>query len=301
VPLRQLVDPRQTLRNGRDPPCTHEGQDRFSRSEADEIRRLLELVRRAEPGPPQKLLRDRLRALRFYISDFAGGPAGFTRSDFDDLVRDGRVTITDRPRASTHGASGSAKRPRPPSTARDREGIRASPPAERTRRGYRPDEVRVLFIGESPPAGGTFFYYANSKLYDATREAFEAAIPALRRADDFLEAFKRLGCYLEDLSPVPVNHLDLKDREQRRQRRALRAEGIKPLARRMRLRPPLVVAPVVLDMVNTGDIAETLRLAGHADVERADLPFPRRHRDRYVDELTAHVRAWRRRRILLPL
>src|SRR5215207_11504880 len=89
------------------------GKDRFSRSEADEIRRLLDLVRRAEPGPPQKLLRDRLRALRFYISDFAGGPAGFTRSDFDDLVRDGRVTITDRPPASTASASRSAKPPRP--------------------------------------------------------------------------------------------------------------------------------------------------------------------------------------------
>lgn len=62
----------------------------------------------------------------------------------------------------------------------------------------------------------------------------------------------------------------------------------------------LVVAPVVLDMVKSGDIIETLRPAGHADVERADLPFPGRHRDRYVDESTAHVRAWRRRRMLLP-
>ena len=153
----------------------------------------------------------------------------------------------------------------------------------------------------SPPAGGTFFYYANSKLYEATREAFEAAIPGLRREGAFLDAFKRLGCYLEDLSPVPVNHLDLRDAEQRRSRRALRAEGIKPLARRMRLWSLLVVAPVVLDMVKTGDITETLRVAGHADVERADLPFPGRHRERYVNELTTHVRAWRRRRILLPL
>jgi hypothetical protein len=139
------------------------------------------------------------------------------------------------------------------------------------------------------------------RLYEATREAFEAAIPALRRADDFLDVFKRLGCYLEDLSPVPVNHLDLKDREQRRQRRALRADGIRPLAHRIRRWSPMVVAPVVLDMVKTGDITETLRLAGHVDVERADLPFAGRHRARYVDELTAHVRAWRRRRILLPL
>lgn len=85
------------------------GRDRFSRSEADEIRRLLHLVRRAEPGRRQKLLRDQLRAIDFYISDFAGGPARFTRSDFDDLVRDGRVTITDRPPASAAGALRSAK------------------------------------------------------------------------------------------------------------------------------------------------------------------------------------------------
>jgi hypothetical protein len=98
------------------------------------------------------------------------------------------------------------------------------------------------------------FYYANSKLYDATREAFDAAVPELDREDDFLDAFKRLGCYLEDLSRVPVNHLDLQDREQRRERRALRAEGIKPLARRMKPWSPLVVAPVVLDMVKTGHI-----------------------------------------------
>jgi hypothetical protein len=40
----------------------------------------------------------------------------------------------------------------------------------------------------------------DSKLYFATREAFEAAVPALRRHKDFLAAFARLGCYLDDLS-----------------------------------------------------------------------------------------------------
>jgi hypothetical protein len=69
------------------------GRDRFTEIEAAEIRKLLRAVRRAEPGPPQKLLRDKLRAMGFYISDFATGPAGFTAPDFDDLVRGGRVTI----------------------------------------------------------------------------------------------------------------------------------------------------------------------------------------------------------------
>jgi len=42
---------------------------------------------------------------------------------------------------------------------------------------YCPDVVRVLFVGESSPAGGTFFYAANSKLYFATKHAFEQARP----------------------------------------------------------------------------------------------------------------------------
>jgi hypothetical protein len=43
------------------------------------------------------------------------------------------------------------------------------------------------------------FYYANSKLYDATREAFDAAVPVLDREGDFLDAFKRLGCLREPI------------------------------------------------------------------------------------------------------
>ena len=171
--------------------------------------------------------------------------------------------------------------------------------AERTRRRYKPADIRVLFIGESPPAGGTFFYYANSNLFFATRQAFEAAIPALRKHEDFVAAFAALGCYLEDLSPVPVNDLSLTDPAQKRERRELRRNGIPPLARRMRPWSPAVVATVMLDMVNTGDIDETMRRAGYSGVERADLPFPGRHRDRYVDELAKHVRSWRRRRLLL--
>jgi ATP sulfurylase len=65
----------------------------------------------------------------------------------------------------------------------------------------------------------------------------------------------------------------------------------------MRAWTPTVVAPVVLDMVRSGDIDETVRLAGYEHIERAGLPFPGRHRERYIEELTTHVRRWRRRRI----
>lgn len=64
---------------------------------------------------------------------------------------------------------------------------------ERKRHDYRPDDasdVRVLLVGESPPNGPTFFYSGNSGLFYATQEAFENAIPALRREPDFRDAFR---------------------------------------------------------------------------------------------------------------
>jgi hypothetical protein len=166
---------------------------------------------------------------------------------------------------------------------------------ERTRRRYKPADVRVLFIGESPPAGGTFFYYANSNLYDATREAFEMAVPALRNEPDFLSAFKRLGCYIEDLCEEPVNHLELRDPK----RLQARLDGVTPLARRLRRLSPRVVAIVMKAIA--GDVAAALAASGHDHVERAELPFPARHYRRYRDQMTELVRSWRTRHLLLSL
>jgi hypothetical protein len=80
------------------------------------------------------------------------------------------------------------------------------PSTEETRRQFLPEDVRILLIGESAPANGTFFYKANSKLYDATKEAFRLAVPKLVRGPNFLDRFMALGCYLDDLCLTPVNH-----------------------------------------------------------------------------------------------
>jgi hypothetical protein len=73
---------------------------------------------------------------------------------------------------------------------------------ERLRRRFRPEKVRILFVGESPPASGRFFYQADSGLYRATRQAFLKAFPDLRERN-FLESFRDLGCYLVDLCEPP--------------------------------------------------------------------------------------------------
>jgi len=144
---------------------------------------------------------------------------------------------------------------------------------EELRARYQPRDVRVLFVGESPPAGGTFFYAANSKLYAATRSAFFAAVSELLN-EPFLESFAALGCYLDDLCLRPVNHLKLSILDQKRERLAERRAGEAALAERMQgLNPDAIV------MVMSG-IEENVRRAATAarmpDRVLAVLPFPGR-------------------------
>jgi hypothetical protein len=77
---------------------------------------------------------------------------------------------------------------------------------EKTRLKYKPKNIRFLFVGESMPAGGTFFYFENSNLYKYTKEAF------LQNFDwpekDFLKLFKSNRFYLDDLCQEPINYLD---------------------------------------------------------------------------------------------
>ncbi|HSS96052.1 MAG TPA: uracil-DNA glycosylase family protein [Terriglobales bacterium] len=82
---------------------------------------------------------------------------------------------------------------------------------EQLRRRYRPDRVRVLFIGEAPPASGRFFYRGDSGLYRAVRDTFVRAFPGLEDAN-FLQWFCEHECYLVDLCGTPVDRLDQKNR-----------------------------------------------------------------------------------------
>ncbi len=69
------------------------GTDKFTQAEGAAIRRALGTLRRAE-RPTQKSIRESLRQQSgFCISDRPRAATGFTRSDFDDLVRQGRIRV----------------------------------------------------------------------------------------------------------------------------------------------------------------------------------------------------------------
>ena len=155
---------------------------------------------------------------------------------------------------------------------------------EALRNKYRPSEIRILFIGESPPAGGTFFYAGKSNLHDATRDAFHANLPRIR-SRPFLRAFADLGCYLEDLCPTPVNQWGITDPR----RVKARGSGEAPLAARLVGSSPRAVVVVMKAIVpNVRRALEANRLV---TAEWHALPFPGRHRSQFVAELTEVLRA----------
>ena len=156
----------------------------------------------------------------------------------------------------------------------------------RLQRRYRPCPVRMLFVGESPPASGRFFYRCDSGLYRAIREAFCAIDPTLTD-DDFLAAFQAAGCYLIDLCPDPVDHMDPQSR------RAACVASERSLARTIRKLQPQTIVTVVLSIRENVE-----RSTAHADWHGPvfNLPYPgrwSRHRDIFVTTLAPLLRSLR--------
>lgn len=155
---------------------------------------------------------------------------------------------------------------------------------ERLRRRYQPEQVRLLFIGESPPASGRFFYQRDSGLYRAVRDAFRAAVPSLQD-DDFLPAFQSAGCYLIDLCFDPVDHLD------RHPRRAACLAAEPSLARRISQLQPESIA-ILLRSIQP-NVERSLSRAGW-DGPVLELPYPgrwERNRQAFLQKIVPHLSA----------
>ena len=148
--------------------------------------------------------------------------------------------------------------------------------AELTAR-YRPETVRVLFVGESSPPGETHFYRGNSPLFRATRDAFEGGLGAPLDAP-FLEWFRDLGCWLVDLSDCPFDELPAAEQP------AAVDSAIARLAVTLQdLRPERVV--VVLRRIAPA-VQEAADEAGLLELPIHVLPYPTRQwRLVYVEQL----------------
>ena len=104
---------------------------------------------------------------------------------------------------------------------------------EQIRRHFRPDQIRLLFVGESPPDSGKFFYSGNSQMAHYMKRVLGREL--FRGAKDFFAEFKASGCYLDDLVLAPVN------KSSDRFRRQACRQAIPDLADRIRDHDPRVV------------------------------------------------------------
>jgi hypothetical protein len=132
--------------------------------------------------PPSRKLRERAYTVRRRASSLAR---------WYQEVRVGRPAWPD----SRYDEGTSTRTIDPEGALRLTAGVRVTgevSAAEQARLQHRPDDVRVLFIGESAPAGGTFFYFKNSKLYQTTCTAFERGAKDLF-GRNFLCSFQALA------------------------------------------------------------------------------------------------------------
>jgi hypothetical protein len=157
---------------------------------------------------------------------------------------------------------------------------------ELIRKAYKPDNVRLLLVGESPPAKGGFFYFKDRKVHMTTYTA-----QALGRAhgitfpnlQEFFKYFQVCGCYLDDLCQFPVDDLQTTDRK------ALLKASVAGLAQRIREMNPDVIA-IVLKRIER-HVREAINNSGRIP-EVFVLPFPgNSHQTKYVEQLRDIIRA----------
>lgn len=194
-----------------------------------------------------------------------------------------RVRLRSSRDSGTHGTDRRSRMeppgtPSPVSRAAPRSSLRL--PTERRRQQYRPRSIVVLFVGESPPAGGTFFYDGNSILFFEIRKTFESSASLRNRRGSFLETFRDLGCYLDDLCLEPVNHLA------EPQRAMKRLESEPALAARIgEYQPRIVVA--IGKTTAAPHVQRALGAAALREVRFKTLPFPGRpmHKQMFAQQL----------------
>jgi hypothetical protein len=117
---------------------------------------------------------------------------------------------------------------------------------EDLRKSYRPDLITTLFVGESAPASGRFFYSGDSSLFHAMKREFG-------NQETFLEDFKKKGFYLDDLVLTPINKLE------RHERLTQREEAIPELAKRLLEYEPEAVVVVMRAILPT--VLKAMRMA----------------------------------------
>jgi hypothetical protein len=118
-----------------------------------------------------------------------------------------------------------------------------------------------LFVGESAPVSGRFFYHGNSRMWQVVMSAIEESLPG----QGTIASFKANGWYLDDLSITPINNLRGKAR------RVACAAARENLAERVGQHKPLAIVSLMRGI--NEDVEAAMAIAG-CKVSHINTPFP---------------------------
>lgn len=155
---------------------------------------------------------------------------------------------------------------------------------ERLRLYYKPSRTLLLLVGESPPPHKGFFYDADSpegQLSRNTRRVFED-VSRVEFADrrDFLNHFKRKGCYLFDLFKPRGKTIHRADRREKE-------VAVEELSNLLRQEKPKITVPV---LKRTSKFVEKAIERARIPVSYRALPYPtRNYGTQYRSELAAFL------------
>lgn len=151
---------------------------------------------------------------------------------------------------------------------------------EKKRNDFKPIKTKILFVGESRPFGGTFFYDKNSNLYKYTKEAFENV-----GIDFSLAKFEEMGCWLYDVCKEPINFI-----ESNNEKRKLIEKYIPDLIKIIKTLSPeyiIVVKKTCMEKV----FSSILQIGYSEDSDAFNTSFPScGNQKKYVNELTRILR-----------
>jgi hypothetical protein len=149
--------------------------------------------------------------------------------------------------------------------------MNSSSATERLRSSFRPDNVRLLLVGESAPSNGTFFYDDRNfvDLRSHIMKAFSNALGTSFAKDaEFLRFFKDAGCYLDDLCLTPVNDMDINSKERSQSHK----QAVNGLAERMRDYSPEIIFVMMKGIKE--HVGDARRQAGLQAIPLYSAPFP---------------------------
>jgi hypothetical protein len=132
---------------------------------------------------------------------------------------------------------------------------------EATRARFRPDRITTLFVGESAPDGGDFFYFGGNAMLRHMQRAIERS---LGEGGDILARFKAFGWYLDDLVLTPVDKLPKPERLARCR------DAQQSLAARIAEYQPLAIVSLLKRIEKNVDAAA---IAAGSDAQRFAVPF----------------------------